>query len=83
MYHELSFTQEVLITLLRPKLDRVWAEKIKPKVRERVARHSPELARALDEATHEVLLHPLPGEPNWHVIRFSKQLHTAGPPAPR
>ena len=66
--------------MVAKRLGDEWA-KIKPKVRERVERHSPELAKVLDEVD-DVQLQFLAGEPEWHVFRFSKQLHAARPQRP-
>ncbi len=76
VHHKLTVAQEALVKLLAKKLERDWA-RIKPKVRLRIERHSPEVAKLLDEVKDDVQLRPLAEEPDWHVVRFSRQIHAA------
>ena len=80
--HRLGPLLRMKLALAGPTLEKQWAERLKPKIRERIAQHSPELATVVDEATHEIQLNPIPEEPDWHVIRFSKRVRAENPPAP-
>lgn len=82
VYHQLTAEQERTLALVRPDVRRAWDERVKPHLVERLARHSPALARRLDEATHEVTPNALPGAAGWHRIRFFKELHGADAPTP-
>lgn len=71
VYHPLTPSQELLAALILPKVDRMWTETIQPRIRDRLAAHSPDLAKFFDAARHEVLLKPLPDRPDWHLVRVT------------
>jgi hypothetical protein len=76
VHHKLTLTQEVLVKLLDERLKARWKQ-VKPAIKKRLEKHSPELAQLIDDVREDVTLEAVKGEPNWHVIRFSRQLHAA------
>lgn len=78
--HRIPLASRPLLELARPKLREDWA-KIRPKITERIARHSPRLAQLFSETGHEVDLDPIAADRDWHVIRFARSLATATAPA--
>jgi hypothetical protein len=81
VYHPLTAAQRLALERARPEVKTAWEEKVKPRLAAQLARHSPELARRLEDATHEVDI-DVAGAPGWHRIRFFKELHSAAPAAP-
>lgn len=61
---------------LRSAADRMWNERVRPHVRPLLAEHSPNLLKALDAASNEVIVDPIPGDARWHVIRLGRALHS-------
>jgi hypothetical protein len=76
--HQFKPLELAALTAAGLKAERVWLDRVKPRVREQLARQSPDLARLFDETTHDVDPHPIPGAADWVVIRFSRRLHDAG-----
>ncbi|HYH67492.1 MAG TPA: hypothetical protein VD866_22535 [Urbifossiella sp.] len=81
VYRPLSPAQRVLLDRILAEAKEKWGKDVKPRFVAEVARHSPDLARRAENATHEVTI-DVPGAPGWHRIRFFRDLHDAAPPAP-
>jgi hypothetical protein len=79
VHHKLTLPQEVLVKLLDERLKARWRQ-VKPAIKQRLEKHSHDLAQLIDDVREDVTLDAVKGEPDWHVIRFSRQLHSA--PAP-
>lgn len=80
VYRPLAPAERLALESIRPDAKKAWEDKVKPRLVEQLKQRSPELARRLEDATHEVTI-DVPGAPGWHRIRFFKEFHDA-PPAP-
>jgi hypothetical protein len=72
VHHKLKPVEKLLIAFLGAE----WQKRVKPQVRDRIAVHSPELAKRLDDVQEDLQFVTLAGDPDWLVIRFSRKLHT-------
>jgi len=81
VYRPLSPAQRLVLERIHTEAKRKWEKDVKPRFVAEVERHSPELARRAEAATHEVTF-DFPGAPGWHCIRFFRELRDAEPNTP-